>query len=740
VPAVVTAAAPDVVPADTAPFADTSALPAADTPAAATDVTPAASGFAWTGGAFTLGATPTLLPSSAVAMPPSWHAPVATASSPSSGGRRAIKGKARVTATPGRREASLPFVTPPVLASAAVQVAGSTETSHADAVAAAAGVGAVVHITLGLPLSAADASPDKKTASSKALARLRAVMHAAAALAAAEPLPSVLAAPAGMQAVLANAEALYAAPGLPSSSSDVASTLSPTVPMAECGAAVWTLEHDLALAAAGDANEQNPPPGMFGGMFGLSRGPTAWSGPLSSPLLAPFPVAQLRLRGASQDAFVALLLSVLCLLPLGCAPEDAEEDVGAGAGTVAALAPLLRLVRRSHHAPLLAAQRERAANDRYREGRPTLHLDRRPDSNAGTVLEQVARVCGSRGGAFFHPAGSRWWSVQFVEEAGVDAGGPFRESISFLADELMCMRPGAALSPPLLVPAPNAGDDMGTRKADTVLQPGPLASPPALLRFVGRLMAGAVLSSEETLPLSLTPFTWHMLATGRAPTSLDAFRSVDLLFVNTLRQMASDGETWSNDADEFAFTFAEQTFTITRSDGVVVPLHPGGESRVVTPDSRHEYVAAAAAARREESAAATAALRAGLLDVLPPQLLALWPPAALERAVCGDPAVDVEALRRCTDSGGVSSAVATFFWGAVQRMTHRQRSELLRFATGRQRLPVSLHLSGLSCDGTHLPKASSCSMTLLLPNYTTEDQCLEKMLKACELCLEMDNR
>jgi hypothetical protein len=666
----------------------------------------------------------------------SWSASLSTSPSPSSGGggRRALKGKGRVTATAERREASRSLVMPSASASAP---AGGDAPTHADSLAAVAGGGASVHITLGLPLPTAASGADNLTAGGKALARLRAVMHAAAALAAAEPLPSVLAAPVAAS-VLASAEALYAAPHTPALSSCAPGPpLTIPVPVAECGTAVWTLEHDIALAAAGDANVVQHPPMS---MFGQSTETTAWVGPLSSPLLTPFPAMQLRQRGAALDAFVTLLLSVLCLLPLGCAPEDAEDEIGADTGMVAALMPLLRLVRPCHHASLLAAQRQRASSSTYRNSRPSLYLDRRAGSGAGAVLEQVASACGGKGGAFFHADGSRWWTVQFVGEQGIDAGGLFRESVSYIADELMGTHPGAALSPPLLVPAPNAGDDMGTRKADMVLQPGPLGSSPALLRFVGRLMAGAVLSGEETLPLSLTPFTWQALATGRAPASLDAFRSVDLLFVNTLRQMASDDEPWSNDADEFAFTFAEQTFTITRSDGVVVPLHPGGEARLVTPDNRHEYVAAAATARREESAAATAALRAGLLDVLPPQLLALWPPAALERAVCGDPQVEVDALRGCTDVSGVPGAVATVFWGAIERMSHRQRSELLRFATGRQRLPVSLHLSSLSCSGEYLPKASSCSMTLLLPNYTTVEQCLSKLLKACELCLEMDNR
>jgi hypothetical protein len=181
------------------------------------------------------------------------------------------------------------------------------------------------------------------------------------------------------------------------------------------------------------------------------------------------------------------------------------------------------------------------------------------------------------------------------------------------------------------------------------------------------------------------------------------------------------------DDEQFGFTFADQTWTVTRSDGVEVPLVPSGETRLVTPATRHAYVAAAAAARRAESAPAVSALRAGLLDVLPPQLLALWPPAALERAVCGDPEVPIEALRRCT-TVTLAPEVAAAFWGAVELMTHLQRSSLLRFATGRQRLPVNLRVESLRCDDEHVPHAASCYMLLQLPNYRTPQRALEKML------------
>ena len=282
--------------------------------------------------------------------------------------------------------------------------------------------------------------------------------------------------------------------------------------------------------------------------------------------------------------------------------------------------------------------------------------------------------------------------------------------------------------------------DTGAHQApDTTNRtPHPAMTAAELLRFVGRLMAGCALSDEETIPLSLAPFTWATLTSGAPPADLDAFASVDHLFVTRMRQMASD-EDFATDPEQFAFVFADPTFTVALSDGSVVPLVPGGASRRVTPADRHEYVALAVAARLQESAVACAAIRKGMLDVLPPQLLALWSPAELERAVCGEPVIPVHALRACA-SISLPEPLARVFWAAVELMTHAERSRMLRFATGRQRLPVRrFEVAPLHCSASHLPKAASCAMRLYLPPYESAEACLAKLRTAFALCEEIDN-
>jgi hypothetical protein len=80
-------------------------------------------------------------------------------------------------------------------------------------------------------------------------------------------------------------------------------------------------------------------------------------------------------------------------------------------------------------------------------------------------------------------------------------------------------------------------------------------------------------------------------------------------------------------------------------------------------------------------------MRWGLLEYLPAALLPLWNGFDLELAVAGEPEVDVDKLKAEASVSMISSR-KDWFWQCVEEMTPLQRSKLLRFATGRSRLPV----------------------------------------------------
>jgi len=117
----------------------------------------------------------------------------------------------------------------------------------------------------------------------------------------------------------------------------------------------------------------------------------------------------------------------------------------------------------------------------------------------------------------------------FVGEHSQDAGGPYRQTFSTMAQEL------ETPSLPLLLPTPNGIGKIGRTRERWLLHPRAAdasATQRDMLGFVGKLM-GFALRNEEFLPLSLAPLTWKALV-GETPLSLDDLAGVDQALVASM--------------------------------------------------------------------------------------------------------------------------------------------------------------------------------------------------------------
>lgn len=115
-------------------------------------------------------------------------------------------------------------------------------------------------------------------------------------------------------------------------------------------------------------------------------------------------------------------------------------------------------------------------------------------------------------------------------------------------------------------------------------------------------------------------------------------------------------------------------------------------------------------------------MQAGLLKVVPQAVLDLLTWQELEKKVCGDPEVTVDALRKLTrfEDFEPSDTRVQYFWEALNNFTNEDRSRFLRFVTGRSRLPARIYIypDKLGYETTDaLPESSTCSSTLFLPHY-----------------------
>ena len=159
--------------------------------------------------------------------------------------------------------------------------------------------------------------------------------------------------------------------------------------------------------------------------------------------------------------------------------------------------------------------------------------------------------------------------------------------------------------------------------------------------------------------------------------------------------------------------------------------------------------------RLHESEAQARAIRKGFNDVVPLGMLSLFSWREVERLVCGNSSIDVDALRRHTTyNGGLSatSPVVKMLFKALKSFTTEERQLFLRFVWGRNRLPSNdsdwtqhfvintLHSSSNDPDANDklLPVAHTCFFTIDLPNYTSYDILRSKVLYSIVNCQAID--
>jgi len=135
----------------------------------------------------------------------------------------------------------------------------------------------------------------------------------------------------------------------------------------------------------------------------------------------------------------------------------------------------------------------------------------------------------------------------------------------------------------------------------------------------------------------------------------------------------------------------------------------------------------------------------GLSSVVPIEILPLFTGEELCEAICGNPDVDVDLLRRVVEYEGYQETdrVIGFFWNTLREMTRAERQKFLQFVWARNRLPsreadFEAPFKILKDTATHmnqqvdqvLPSASTCFFSLTLPDYSSQEILKQKLLFA----------
>ena len=361
----------------------------------------------------------------------------------------------------------------------------------------------------------------------------------------------------------------------------------------------------------------------------------------------------------------------------------------------------------------------------------------------------------------------RTWQADLAGENSIDAGGPFRDSITHLCNDLQ------DTMLPLFVRCANA-QGFGDNQDSWMPSPAAVSSLHlSMLAFVGKLM-GVAMRAKHILNLNISPLVWKQLvgATLTAEDILDVDAltyeviqkvrlsvrpaAVALLYHEPLRPHAHLLLPLvlfpQTEPEEFAHDYSEITWATTTADGRQVELVEGGASKVLTFENRMEWADAMVEYRLHEVDTQVAAIRRGMGTIVPVQLLPLFTWQEVELQVCGRRDVNVDFLKANTDVSRVrgSHTHVDMMWDVLREFTPKERELFLRFVWGRSRLPLTtedfkqkfavipFQMRGQGDVDRMLPMSHTCFFQLELPRYSSKEVMKQRLLVAITSCVGID--
>lgn len=118
----------------------------------------------------------------------------------------------------------------------------------------------------------------------------------------------------------------------------------------------------------------------------------------------------------------------------------------------------------------------------------------------------------------------------------------------------------------------------------------------------------------------------------------------------------------------------------------------------------------------------------------------------IEYAACGSKEITYEALKNVIKFNNVTSDQIEMFQRVIKKFSSEERSELLKFTTGRIRLPTQIDptdsIFKVDHDTTRdkLPKATTCFNQFHLPTYSSFEVAYKMIKTAIEFTGTFENR
>ncbi|KAF0737974.1 hypothetical protein Ae201684_005970 [Aphanomyces euteiches] len=329
----------------------------------------------------------------------------------------------------------------------------------------------------------------------------------------------------------------------------------------------------------------------------------------------------------------------------------------------------------------------------------------------------------------------RAFYVKFLGEGVDDHGGPYRAVFQTAAwDE-----PSGTLR--LFIPCPNAGTTTGANQDKYVVNP---SSPSSSLRFLGKLI-GMAIRHRIMVPLNCSDLFWKPLV-GMTNDRKD-LSAIDTMLMSEMHDLECLGssEVLALDPEEVI----EYLLRVTQAprNPLMQKLEP------LTCETLDRVINESISYKLDSIRIQLYSFMEGLAAIVPYALLNLFTPGQLEELVCGSPEIDLDILQKITVYEGVDASAPhiQYFWQCLEDMTHEQRSQFINFVLARSRLPKSIEEFTLhfkiqpaiitSDDANpdhYLPHSQTCFFSLSLPQYSSKEICMEKLLYAINNSPTMD--
>ncbi|KAJ3156240.1 putative E3 ubiquitin-protein ligase [Geranomyces michiganensis] len=307
--------------------------------------------------------------------------------------------------------------------------------------------------------------------------------------------------------------------------------------------------------------------------------------------------------------------------------------------------------------------------------------------------------------------------IEFVNEAGVDAGGLTKEWFLLLVRDLFDPQYG-----------------MFTYDEDSQLcwfNPASFENNEEF-RLVGTIV-GLAIHNSNILDVHFPPAVYKKLLDY--PVSLDDLKTLRPALGRGLESLLS----YPGDDVETVFCRDFVAEYEAFGDIIRVPLVPNGDRIPVTNDNRKEYVAKYVDWALNGSVDTQfQAFKLGFGYVCGGNALSLFKPSEIELMVCGGTELDIRGLEGVTEYEGFTPTEPTirWFWDIVNGFTEDHKRRLLFFVTGTDRIPatgiqgMTFKISCMGEDSEALPISHTCFNQVCIYRYSTQEKLAHKLEQA----------